>query len=152
MALKTRKAPDKSFSQNSVEAGKQLFAESACLACHPVDGATELLGPNLKDVANRLTREEILEEIVKPSERIKPSMMALRVIKKDGKVLIGRVVNANEDQISLMMVGNHVAEIPRKEIERTEDEKKSLMYDGLLNGLSETETEALLNYIVSLSD
>ena len=33
-------------SKNSIEAGKQLFAEHACLACHAVDGTTELLGPN----------------------------------------------------------------------------------------------------------
>ena len=27
-------------SKNSIEAGKQLFAEHACLACHAVDGTT----------------------------------------------------------------------------------------------------------------
>ena len=67
--IKERKSTEVSFSENSIEAGKQLFAEQACLACHQVDGATELLGPNLKDVANRLSREEILAEILKPSER-----------------------------------------------------------------------------------
>lgn len=150
--VKTKTVFDKSVSKNSIEEGKQLYAESACLGCHQVNGVTELLGPNLKDVAKRLTRDEIMEEILKPSERIKPSMMALRVIKKDGQVLIGRVVNADENQISLMMVGNHVMKISRKEIQRSENEMKSLMYEGLLNGLSDIEKEALLNYIVSLSE
>ncbi|MEX2230641.1 MAG: c-type cytochrome [Cyclobacteriaceae bacterium] len=151
-AVKTKTVADKSFSENSIDAGKQLFAEQACLACHQVDGVTELLGPNLKDVADRLTREEILEEITKPSERIKPSMMAMRVIKKDGQVLIGRVVNADQEQISLMIVGNHIVKVPRSEIKSSENEKKSLMYEGLLNGLAETEKDALLNYIASLSN
>jgi putative heme-binding domain-containing protein len=129
-----------------------LFAEHACLACHAVDGDTELLGPNLKDVGKRLSREELLDEIANPSKRIKPSMNGQRVVTKDGKVYLGRVVNANEDQLSVMLVGNNVIEIPRSNIERTEDEKKSLMYEGLLNGLSDEQRESLLDYIVSLGN
>lgn len=151
VSAKTRDKPEKTFSKNSVEAGKQLFAERACLGCHQVDGVTELLGPNLKDVGKRLTRNEILEEIRKPSEKIKPSMMAVRVTKKNGQVLSGRVVGANENRLSLMLIGNNVIDIPRHEIERTVNEKQSLMYEGLLKGLSDTEKDALLDYIVTLS-
>lgn len=151
-SIKTRKVPDRSFSKNSVEAGKQLFAERACLGCHRVDGVTELLGPNLKDIARRLTRAEILEEIEKPSERIKPSMMGVRITKKDGNVLTGRVVNSDAGQISLMLVGNRVVNIPRNEIEKTANEPKSLMFEGLLKPLTDSQKEALLDYIVSLSN
>ena len=139
-------------SKNSIEAGKQLFAEHACLACHAVDGTTELLGPNLKDAGKRLSRQEILGEVLNPSEIIKPSMMAVRITKKDDQVLIGRVVNSNEKEISLMLVGNSVVQIPRSEIKKTEDEKKSLMYEGLFNGLPDSERESLLDYVVSLSN
>jgi glucose/arabinose dehydrogenase len=90
--VKSRPVLTTTLSENSVEAGKQLYAEHACLACHAVDGVTELLGPNLKDVGTRLKREEILEEIAKPSLRIKPSMMAVKIFTKDGKVMIGRIV------------------------------------------------------------
>ena len=139
-------------SKNSIEAGKQLFADHACLACHAVDGTTDLLGPNLKDAGKRLSRKEILEEVLNPSEIIKPSMMAVRVTKKDDQVLIGRVVNSNEKEISLMLIGNSVVQIPRSEIKKTEDEKKSLMYEGLFNGLPDAERESLLDYVVSLSN
>ncbi|AHM59633.1 hypothetical protein D770_06850 [Flammeovirgaceae bacterium 311] len=148
---KVRAGLSRPLSKNSVEAGKQLFAERACLGCHAVDGKTELLGPNLKDVAKRLNRTEILEEILKPSERIKPSMMALRVTQKNGNVVLGRVVHANDDEISLMLVGNHVVQIPRSDIQSTENVNKSLMYEGLLTGLQDLEKEALLDYIASLS-
>jgi putative heme-binding domain-containing protein len=149
--VKSRPVLTTTLSENSVEAGKQLYAEHACLACHAVDGVTELLGPNLKDVGARLKREEILEEILNPSLRIKPSMMAAKIFTKDGKVMIGRIVNSAEHELSLMMVGNHVTKIPRSEILKTEDETKSLMYEGLLMGMSEADKESLLNYIVSLS-
>ena len=140
-----------SLISSSVETGKQLYAELACLGCHSVDGEKELLGPNLRDIGNQLSREEILEEIQKPSERIKPSMMAVRVTKKDGQVMIGRIVNSNQEKISLMIIGNQVIQIPREDIESTQNDPKSLMYEGLLHGLPEAQTEALLDYLVSLA-
>jgi putative heme-binding domain-containing protein len=139
------------LSPNSVEAGKQLFAEAACLGCHQVDGTTELLGPNLKNIARQFSRSELLEEIVNPSARIKPSMMGQRIIKKDGQVLLGRVVSSDEQELSVMLIGNMVVQVPRSEIRETEAAKESLMYKGLLTGMSETDREALLDYLVSLS-
>jgi putative heme-binding domain-containing protein len=149
---KARAVRSDSFSTNTIEAGKQLFAEQACLGCHAVDGTTELLGPNLKDVGNRLTREEILEEILEPSKRIKPSMMAVRLTKKDGDVLIGRVINSKEEKLLLMLVGNHTVEVNRMDIAKIEDEKRSLMYEGLLNDLNDKQKQALLDFIISLKD
>lgn len=147
---RTRKLNTGNLSANSIEAGKQLFAQKACLACHATDGSSELLGPGLIGIGNRLSREEILEEIEYPSRIIKPSMGAMRVTKKDGKVLLGRVVNADEKQISLMLIGNSIVQIPRNDIAKTEDEKKSLMYEKLLNGMSREEINNLLDYIISL--
>ena len=150
--IKERKSTEVSFSKSSIESGKQLFAEHACLACHQVDGATELLGPNLKDVANRLSREEILAEILKPSERIKPSMQAVRITKKDGQVMIGRVISSDTNELSLMVIGNSIVKMARKDIAKTENEMKSLMYEGLLTGVEEHQKDDLLNYILSLGN
>jgi len=152
MDEKTRERKNKTYSVNSIEAGKQLFAERACLGCHQVDGVTELLGPNLKDLGKRMSREEIMEEIMNPSERIKPGLMAIRITKKDGKVVMGRVVSADENQLALMVVGNHIVTINRSEIDRTEEVKESLMYKGLLNGMTDEQKNYLLDFLVSLSD
>lgn len=146
-----RKQLPSALSPNSVEAGKQLFAEAACLGCHQVDGTTELLGPNLKNIASQFSRSELLEEIMQPSARIKPSMMGQRIVKKDGQVLLGRVVSSGEQELSVMLVGNMVVQVPRSEIMETESVKESLMYEGLLAGMSEAEVNALLDYLVSLS-
>jgi len=146
---KSRERKSKTYSVNSIEAGKQLFAERACLGCHQVDGVTELLGPNLNGIGKRMSRDEIMEEIMKPSERIKPSMMATRITKKDGQVVMGRVVSADQNQLSLMVVGNNVVTIARNEIEKTEDVQKSLMYEGLLTGMSDEQKNSLLDFLVS---
>jgi putative heme-binding domain-containing protein len=148
--VKVRKVNNEDISANSVEAGKHLFARQACLACHATGEEPELLGPNLKGIGNRLSREEILEEIEFPSKRIKPSMGAVRITKTNGQVQLGRVVNADEKQVSLMLVGNHVVQIPKNEIAKTENDPKSLMYEKLLSNLSKEEINNLIDYIVSL--
>jgi len=141
----------KSFSQNSLELGKQLFAESACLGCHQVDGKTELLGPNLKDVSKNFSNAEILESIQFPSRQIKPSMAGVRLTKKDGSILLGRVINSENDQLSFMVLGNQIVNVKKTEIEKMENQSKSLMYENLLSGMTEEKRNALLDYLASLS-
>jgi hypothetical protein len=62
------------------------------------------------------------------------------------------VVSADEKIISLMLIENLIVQIPRDQIQNMENEMKSLMYEGLIQRMTETEVDALLNYIVSLSD
>jgi len=147
----TRPKQEKTFSINSAEMGKQLFAEAGCLGCHQVDGKTELLGPNLKDVAKNFSREEILEEILEPSKRIKPSMGGMRVTRKDGQILLGRAVNTDKDGIDFMVVGNQVVRIAKSDIENIQNERKSLMFENLIVNMNDEKRQALLDYLVSLS-
>jgi putative heme-binding domain-containing protein len=150
LAIKRAKANSGELSASSIEAGKQLFAEQACLACHATDGKTELLGPSLNNLGNVMSRNEILENINDPSAIIKPAMNAVRILKKDGQVLLGRAVNSNENIIDIMLIGNKVVSVPKKDIQSITDEKKSLMYEGLLKELDSTQINSLLDYLVSL--
>jgi putative heme-binding domain-containing protein len=150
-AQTSRPMPDKTFAADAVEAGKQLFAELSCLGCHQVDGTTELLGPNLKDIGRHLSRAEILEEILEPSKRIKASMIGMEIEKTDGTKLLGRVVSADSTGLTLMLVGNQVVHVARKDIWKQSEYPKSLMYERLVNGLAPEKVDQLLDYIMSLS-
>ncbi|HSF54882.1 MAG TPA: PQQ-dependent sugar dehydrogenase [Algoriphagus sp.] len=141
---------EENFSSASLENGKQLFAIRACSACHGVDGTTDLIGPNLKGSGKEFSQEEFLEEIKEPSKRIKPGMIATRIALKDGKVLLGRIVYTDANQVSIMLVGNQIVKVAKEEILSSEEELKSLMYENLLAGLSEEEIKNLLNYLSSL--
>jgi putative heme-binding domain-containing protein len=146
--VKPKNAP---LSANALEEGKLLYARLACLACHSTGkDEDELLGPTLSGISERLSREELLEEIMEPSKRIKPGMAGLKVTKKDGQVLLGRVVNSNEKELSLMLVGNSVVVIDKSEIATSEVYAKSLMYENLLSNSSQQEIDYLLDYILSL--
>jgi putative heme-binding domain-containing protein len=109
-----------------------------------------LLGPTLNGLGNRMSREEIYESIMNPSAIIKPSMEGTKITLKDGKVLLGRIVNANEQQFDLMLIGNKVFQVKRTEIATIETQKKSLMYEGLIKNLSKADRESLLDYLQSL--
>ena len=137
-------------SESVLERGQQLFAERACSACHEVDGKTELLGPNLKDIGRIYSREELLEEIMEPSQRIKPSMTATRISRQNGEVLLGRVVSTDEQSVRLIVIGNRIVDIPHAEIQSEEPVMESLMYTGLLQGLTEEDVDALLSYLMNL--
>lgn len=134
----------------TLELGKQLFEMRGCDACHSVDGRTELLGPNLKDVGRTFSKEELLVEIETPSARIKPSMMGTKITKKSGEVLLGRVITSNSESIDLMIISNRVLRIARMDILKEENYEESLMYTGLLSGLTEEEVNSLLAYLQSL--
>jgi putative heme-binding domain-containing protein len=148
--VRKRVKQDENLSASSIEKGRQLFLGRACFACHATDGKTEMIGPALNGIANTMTREELLHDIMNPSERIKASMIATRVTKKNGQVLLGRMVSSDTESISLMLIGNQVVKIPKSEIGKTEEERKSLMYENLLKNLSKEEIDNLLDYIVSL--
>lgn len=138
------------FSAASIENGKVLFGIKACSACHAVDGTTDLIGPNLKGIGKEYSKEELLEEILNPSQRIKPSMIATKVTLTNGRTHLGRIVYTDENSISLMLIGNVTISIPKSEIASAVEERQSLMYQNLLAGMPEEEIESLLNYILSL--
>lgn len=137
-------------SGNDQELGQHIFVERICDACHAIDGSKEMLGPNLKGIGKIYTREELLEEINEPSKRIKPSMNATCIVIKDGEKLLGRVVSTDTEKVQLMITGNRVIGIPRNDILFEEPVTESLMYEGLLNGLTDKEINALLDYILTL--
>jgi len=148
--VRERMKEDANLSAGSIELGRQLFLNRACFACHSTDGKTEMIGPALNGIANTMTREELLDDIINPSKRIKASMVATRLVKTNGQVLLGRIVSSDSDNISLMLIGNQVVKIPRTEIRETREERKSLMYENLLARLKKEEVDNLLDYILSL--
>ncbi len=148
--IDTSAARSTTASADVVERGRQLFADLACSACHGVDGKSELLGPNLKDIGHVYSREELLEEIAEPSRRVKPSMGATRLTLKSGEVLLGRVVSSDLSRIRLMIIGNRIVNVPRADVASEESTSESMMYDGLLEGVEPADVDALLSYLLSL--
>ena len=135
---------------NNIEKGKFLFASLACASCHGIDGKTELLGPNLRNIGEVYDREELLEEITNPSKRMKPGTFPTRISTVTDEVFLGRVITQDEEAVHIMLIGNTIKKIPTEDITSSTSVTESMMYEGLLDGLNEVEINALLDYLISL--
>ncbi len=134
----------------NIHEGEQIFKDRVCITCHSIDGEEDLLGPDLTGIGDLLPRDQLLESIVDPNKNIKTGFDQYLITKKDGGVLSGRIVTADDKGISVMVAGNKIIELKRGEIESNELVKGSLMPAGLLSGLNESQTNDLLGYLQSL--
>ena len=135
---------------SDIEKGRFLFASLGCASCHGIDGKTELLGPNLRNIGKVYDRDELLEEIIYPSKRMKPGTFPTRITTVTDEVFLGRVITQDEEAVHLMLIGNIIKKIPIEDIASSASVTESMMYEGLLHGLSDAEIDALLDYLVSL--
>ncbi len=74
------------------EKGVQIFygGEAAqCVKCHAYNDYGGNAGPRLNGVASRLSREQLLEALIKPSARLAPGYGMITLETKDGKTIAG---------------------------------------------------------------
>ncbi|MGN6511732.1 MAG: c-type cytochrome, partial [Chitinophaga sp.] len=72
--------------------GRQIFyrnQNAQCMRCHSYDDRGGNAGPRLNGVANRISRQQILEAIISPRARLAPGYGMVTLELKDGKKLTG---------------------------------------------------------------
>src|SRR5678815_3475832 len=73
--------------------GRRVVMEGAaaqCTKCHNFGtGAGASVGPSLREVGSRLTREQLLESLLEPSAQIAPGFGAVQVTLKNGQRVFG---------------------------------------------------------------
>jgi cytochrome c oxidase cbb3-type subunit 3 len=132
-------------------AGRTLFygGKAECTNCHMVDGLGGFLGPELSDFARTRPAEEIRAAIVhpEPDPRAKTAMVYTR----DGLKYLGII--RNEDNFSLQLQttdgGFHLFD--RKEIERVEVQKQSLMPANYGERLTPAELNDIVSFLMATS-
>ncbi|WP_425237214.1 DUF7133 domain-containing protein [Ulvibacterium sp.] len=140
----------KNVDKSTIEKGAFIFAERACSSCHSIDGVSEMLGPDLKDISSVYDREELVEEIKYPSKRLKPGDFPTKITTVNNTVFLGRVLARSEFEVKIILIGNSIKTIPVNDIKAMEQLEESLMYTGLLNGLDEDEINSLVSYLNTL--
>ena len=85
--------------------GRAIFffnSGADCKRCHVINGVGGgMVGPDLTDVSERLTGEEILESIVYPNRTIAEGYEMVDIILKDGRDFSGRVLREDEEKLVL---------------------------------------------------
>ncbi|MBL9133193.1 MAG: c-type cytochrome, partial [Verrucomicrobiaceae bacterium] len=123
---------------------------AACLACHIVNGTGRDFGPDLSKVGARLTREQILESLHKPSQVIAKGYETWMLTMNDKSVQTGFVVNPGDTAVTLKLPSGQPQTFERAEIRSQKVEPVSLMPEGLLQTMTEQEAADVIAFLNSL--
>jgi len=143
---------EKGLTGRDFDHGRLLFGEAKCFSCHRYDNEGGALGPDLTVVSGRYSPRDFLEKILTPSKAISDQYVATVFILKDGRTVIGRVVNLQGDNMSVqtdMLSPSALTSVNVNNVESSRLSDVSPMPTGLLDSLREDEVLDLLAYALS---
>ncbi|MCH6259198.1 c-type cytochrome [Puniceicoccaceae bacterium K14] len=133
--------------------GSRVFRgpQNMCINCHSMDSATSLLGPNLRGLADSMSREQIAHSILKPSDSLSPEFQAWGVRTRDGKLHQGVQIDHvwGTKDITLYTTNRKNERFEENDILSYEALPHSLMPAGLENLMTVSEFKDLIAYLSS---
>lgn len=127
-------------------AGKQVAA--VCMACHLFGTTGGNIGPNLSGVGSMGT-EAILRNILTPNAAMESAYRIFRVEQRDGTVFDAFFVSEDKDAVVIRSPGADDRRISKKDIVATKFIRRSLMPEGLLDGMTDRQVSDLLAFLLS---
>ncbi len=125
--------------------GATIFART-CLMCHAMQGRGNAVGPNIYSVASQ-PKETLLASILDPSRQVTPDYLSYAVTTADGETLTGLIVSESATTVTLRRQNVPDATLQRNRIKEINAEGKSLMPDGLEEGLTPQDIADLLTFV-----
>lgn len=142
---RSRLKPD-ALEQADLRAGREVYTMS-CGACHRLYGQGGELGPDLTG-SGRRNLDYLLEKILFPNAVVPAGYRQTTLNLSDGRVMTGVVRERTAQAVTLAMIGETVT-VSRSDVESEETGELSLMPEGLLDALTETQARDLIAYLMS---
>ena len=127
--------------------GRNIF-QARCATCHKIGTEGHALGPDLATVRNG-GKEKLLTNILDPNREVNSNYLSYLIETKDGESFSGIIVNENGNSVTLRMAGGAESVVARANIASLQSQGKSLMPEGLEEGLSQQDMADLLEFIVA---
>jgi putative heme-binding domain-containing protein len=146
---------EKVKSGHDFDRGRTLFAAAKCFACHRYDNEGGSNGPDLTGVSGRFSPRDLLESVIDPSKEVSDQYQAVEIRTKDERIVIGRIVNLNNDEIQVntdMQDPGSTTRVNRNNIDSMKPSRVSMMPAGLLDTFKEDEILDLMAYMLSRGD
>jgi putative heme-binding domain-containing protein len=125
--------------------GKSIF-EQHCAVCHTLFGRGGQVGPDLTTY-RRDDLETMLRNIVNPSAEIREGYPTSIVAMSDGRVLSGVLVEEDKNVVVLRGADGAQLTLARADIDTMRTDAKSVMPEGLLQGLTDQQVRDLFAYL-----
>ena len=146
---------EKGLAKRDFERGRLLFGEAKCFSCHRFDNEGGALAPDLTQAAGRFSVRDLLDKVLEPSKTISDQYASQVFTLKDGRVIVGRVVNMQGDRWSVqtdMLAPAKLTSISAQNVDTIVPSKVSAMPTGLLDTFREDEIRDLVAYVLSRGD
>ncbi len=107
------------------------------------------IGPDLTTTTRTLTRERLVDSILRPSKEIAPMFVPWTIVTEDGRALAGMLVSqAVNGELTYANDKGELFRLKPSEIESRHPSAKSIMPDGLSNTLTVQEFRDLLAFLL----
>jgi len=131
----------------NAERGHALY-QQRCASCHRAGTEGFAVGPDLASVATA-GKEKLLASIVDPNAEVAASYVAYSIETKGGESFVGVLGGESPLHVLLKMAGGESLRLGRESISATRASDKSLMPEGLEEGLSAQEMADLLEFVAT---
>jgi len=118
-----------------------------CVRCHAIDGEGGTVGPDLSDIGNKLTREEIVQALVEPSARLSPGYGSVKLTLKDGQVITGILMEESRDELIIKTSDAEPVEVSVARIGKRENLTSAMPPMGTL--MSKREIRNMVEYLAT---
>ncbi|MCA9152861.1 MAG: c-type cytochrome, partial [Planctomycetales bacterium] len=138
----------------SFENGQKNFLRASCFSCHQIKAEGGRIGPDLTKIREKYkTPEELLRQIVFPSEKVEEQYATVIIETTNGNVLRGVVVSETETELRINenpLASCEPKVVAKDDIEDLTRSKLSPMPEKLLNTLVDSgDILDLLAYLIS---
>ncbi len=137
----------------NVERGRALFGDAsglACGQCHRVQGHGGAIGPDLSGIGAQLDARAMAEAVLWPSKSVREGYDVVVLGLDDDEAMSGMVRSETTTEIVLQPAGGEPVRVPKARVRRRESTGRSLMPEGLGDGLTPEAFADLLAYLASL--
>ena len=148
-ALDAKYAKFRSLAEKPGDPAKGKMAALVCSACHLFGTTGGNIGPNLSGVGAMGT-EAILRNILQPNAAMEAGYRIYRVEMKSGDLLDAMFVSEDAAALVVRMPGAEDRRIPKSEIRSAKFLRRSLMAEGLLDGMAPEQVSDLFAYLRTL--
>jgi putative membrane-bound dehydrogenase-like protein len=132
------------WSDGSAERGGHVFVKTGCAVCH---SGGQALGPDLRGVAGRFSRDDLFTAILQPGRDVSARYRTDLVATADGQVYQGMVVYEAVDGIILQTGATTTIRLAGDQIVSRRDAPGSIMPTGLIDKLSDRDIADLYAYL-----
>jgi putative heme-binding domain-containing protein len=135
------------WSAADVDRGRAVFAQTGCVACH---SGARAIGPDLRGVASRFSRDDLFTAILQPSKDVSPRYQTTLVATADGKLYQGTIIYEAVDSLILQTGAETTVRIVNNQIVERRATPHSLMPAGSLDKLRDQDIADLYWYLKNL--